>query len=304
MRCEAPIRLQRNLARCGHCEPCRASHAREWQGRILLEAGEHEQNVFLTLTYNDDHLPSGGSLYPTDLRLWGYRVRKALQHSRLRLFTVGEYGSKTERPHYHAVLFNAPSCLRGRTDKFRSGVGGVVCCPVCALYQKTWSVDGEEIGSVDVGMVEVRTAAYIGGYILKGKTDRRDARLRGKEPEFSRKSNRPGLGALAIDDIASAILMSGHSFTDVPTYFEIEGQKFPFGRYLTDLLRRKVGMNEFQISLAKKIRAEIAHEELLGLSQVAEENSISINAAYTEVFGQKILNWKSRRKIHKRKDTL
>lgn len=304
MRCDSPIRLQTLLARCGQCDPCRASRAREWQGRILLEAGDHETNVFITLTYNDDHLPRGGSLRPKDLQDWIKRTRKALKYSRLRIFACGEYGSKTERPHYHAILFGAPSCLRGRTDKFRRGVGGTICCPVCALFQKTWSRDGEEFGSIDLGMVEPRTAAYIGGYIIKGKTHRRDARLRGKEPEYSTKSNRPGLGAYALDDIADAILSSGQEFKDVPSYFEIEGQKYPFGRYLTNLLRKKVGMNEEQIAIAQAVRAKIMEEEMLGLSQMAEENSISLTAAYAEVHGQKILNWKSRRKIHKRKDTL
>lgn len=301
MLCENPINLNSQLARCGHCEPCRANRSREWAGRILLEATTYEQNVFLTLTYNDDHLPPDGSLRPKDLQDWVHRLRKALKHSRLRFYAVGEYGSQTDRPHYHAVLFNAPSCLRGRTDKFRRGAGGTVCCPVCALYQETWTLNDEEIGSIDAGMVEPRTAAYIGGYIIKGKTHRLDYRLRGKEPEFSRQSNRPGLGAYAIDALASAFLDAKRQAIDIPTYIEHGGQKYPLGRYLTERFRSKVGISN---AVAKAVRQTYAKEKMLELRQVAEENSITLKEAYQAQNAQKILNWKSKRKLKKRRDTL
>lgn len=301
MLCENPINLSSQLARCGQCEPCRASRSREWAGRIMLEAGCHEQNVFLTLTYNDDHLPPDGSLRPTDLQNWLKRVRKSLKHSRLRFFACGEYGSQTERAHYHAVLFNAPSCLRGRSDKFRRGVGGTICCPVCAMYQSTWSLDDEEIGSVDVGMVEARTAAYVGGYIIKGKTHRLDPRLRGREPEFSTKSLRPGLGAFAVDALASAFLSAKREAIDIPTYVEFGGQKYPLGRYLTNRFRSKVGISN---AVASAIRQTYSKEKMLELREVAEQNSITLKEAYQAINAQKILNWKSKRKIRKRRDTL
>lgn len=301
MQCENPINLSSILARCGQCEPCRASRSREWAGRIMLEAGCHESNVFLTLTYNDDHLPSDGSLRPKDLQDWLKRIRKSLKCSRLRFFACGEYGSQTERPHYHAVLFNAPSCLRGRTDKFRRGVGGTVCCPVCATYQQSWSLDGEEIGSIDAGMVEARTAAYIGGYIIKGKTHRHDSRLRGKEPEFSTKSLRPGLGAFAVDALASAFLDEKREALDVPTYVEFGGQKYPLGRYLTHRLRSKMGISN---AVAQALRVTYSQEKMRELRAAAEETSISLKEAYQAVNAQKILNWKARRKIRKRRDTL
>jgi hypothetical protein len=301
MQCENPINLKSMLARCGQCEPCRAARSREWAGRIMLEAGCHTSNVFLTLTYNDDHLPADGSLRPKDLQDWLKRARRALKHSRLRFFACGEYGSKTGRAHYHAVLFNAPSCIRGRSDKFRRGAGGTVCCPVCALYQKTWSLDGEEIGSVDVGMVEPRTASYIGGYIVKGKTHRLDHRLGGKEPEFSTKSLRPGLGAFAVDALAVAFLDAKRTVLDIPTYVEFGGAKYPLGRYLTKRFRKKVGIDD---AVAQAIRSTYSQQTMSDLREMAEANSITLKEAYTAIHAQKIRNWKAKRKIRKRTDTL
>jgi len=299
--CENPIHLNSMLARCGHCEPCRANKSREWAGRILMEASTYESNVFLTLTYNDEHLPGGANLNTKDLQLWLKRVRKALKHSRLRFFACGEYGSNTQRPHYHAVLFNAPSCLRGRTDKFRRGPAGVVCCPVCALYQSTWSVNDEEIGSIDAGLVEPKTAAYIGGYIIKGKTHRHDSRLRGKNPEFSTKSLRPGLGAFAIDALANAFTAQKREAIDIPTYIEFGGQKYPLGRYLTNRFRAKTGISN---AIAQAIRSTYSQEQMHELREVASISEITLKEAYQKLNAQKILNWKAKRKIKKRKDTL
>lgn len=266
-----------------------------------MEAGCYEQNAFLTLTYNEQHIRADGSLNGKDLQDWLKRVRKTLKSARLRFFGCGEYGSQTDRPHYHVVLFNAPGCLRGRTDKFRRGAGGTICCPVCATYQASWSLRGEEIGSVDVGMVEPRTAAYIGGYIIKGKTTRDDSRLRGKAPEFASQSLRPGLGAFAIDALASVILNDKRSLLDIPTYVEFGGQKYPLGRYLTARLRNRLGIDD---ATARAIRVTYAKEKMSELREHSTINSVSLKEAYQTLHSQKILNWKSKRKILKRRDTL
>lgn len=59
---------------------------------------------FLTLTYNDEHLPEGGELSLYDLQTFIKRLRK--ENPGIRYFAVGEYGTDLDRPHYHAVLFN------------------------------------------------------------------------------------------------------------------------------------------------------------------------------------------------------
>jgi hypothetical protein len=65
----------------------------------------HERNVFLTLTYDDEHLPIGGSLYKRDLQNFFKRLRKNLKGRKIKYYACGEYGETTFRPHYHAIIF-------------------------------------------------------------------------------------------------------------------------------------------------------------------------------------------------------
>lgn len=59
---------------------------------------------FLTLTYNDEHLPPGAQLSKRDLQLFIKRLRKV--NPGIKYFAVGEYGTDKGRPHYHLVIFN------------------------------------------------------------------------------------------------------------------------------------------------------------------------------------------------------
>ena len=112
------------VAGCGsHCVSCRINKRREWSTRIMLESLSHEENVFVTLTYSDKHIPKGESLDPDDLRKFWKRLRKGLddtlnkeinpnkykcyQRKRfpIRYYACGEYGDSTKRPHYHAIIF-------------------------------------------------------------------------------------------------------------------------------------------------------------------------------------------------------
>lgn len=101
---------------CGRCIGCRLSYSRVWADRCMAEASLYENNIFLTLTYNDDNLPapnrlSDGSLSPVnplvkrDLQLFIKRLRKVLPDQRIRYFACGEYSPKL-RPHYHLIIFN------------------------------------------------------------------------------------------------------------------------------------------------------------------------------------------------------
>lgn len=86
---------------CGGCLACRRSKAREWAHRCWLELQEHETATFATFTYNDDNLP------PTLCKMHLQNMWKRLRHktSPLRYFASGEYGERTARPHYHAIIY-------------------------------------------------------------------------------------------------------------------------------------------------------------------------------------------------------
>lgn len=103
---------------CGKCIACRLAYSRQWADRCMLEASFHDSNYFVTLTYDNEHLPlvetidndtgeiiHNATLVKRDLQLFFKRLRKALPDCKIRYYACGEYGSQTLRPHYHAIIF-------------------------------------------------------------------------------------------------------------------------------------------------------------------------------------------------------
>jgi len=114
MQCTKPVNLVKGIdlgvypagltVPCGKCLSCRISKRREWTLRILHELSYHDKNVFLTLTYTDEHLPENNSLQKAALQKFFKRLRKNLQGRKIKYFAVGEYGDDKKRPHYHAIV--------------------------------------------------------------------------------------------------------------------------------------------------------------------------------------------------------
>ena len=90
---------------CGQCVGCRLERSRQWAIRCMHEAQMHTQNCFLTLTYDDAHLPSDRSLHYRDFQLFIKRLRKRYPGRRIRYYMAGEYGENFGRPHWHACIF-------------------------------------------------------------------------------------------------------------------------------------------------------------------------------------------------------
>lgn len=104
MQCTSPIRINNQFFPCGHCLSCRISKAREWSARLLHELPYWDKAVFVTLTYSDEYLPPNGTLRKRDLQNFFKRLRK-YSNAKIKYYACGEYGSKTKRPHYHAIIF-------------------------------------------------------------------------------------------------------------------------------------------------------------------------------------------------------
>lgn len=100
---------------CGKCPCCLERKSREWQFRALCEnATSSTIPLFVTLTYNQDNLPSDG-VNKRDVQLFMKRLRTNLtragyspSESKFRYFACAEYGHNTHRPHYHLIFWNFP----------------------------------------------------------------------------------------------------------------------------------------------------------------------------------------------------
>lgn len=108
MECLNPIYISKQdmVVPCGKCGFCGATRRGDWSIRLHFEKRMHLDSKFVTLTYADCHLKwhdGVPQLHREHVQLFFKRLRKA--GYKLRYYGVGEYGSKTFRPHYHLLLF-------------------------------------------------------------------------------------------------------------------------------------------------------------------------------------------------------
>ena len=174
---------------CGQCIGCRLDRAKQWAIRIMHETSLHENNCFVTLTYNDENLPANGSLDKTHFVKFMKRLRKRYGNG-IRFFQCGEYGDNFCRPHHHALLFGyIPTDLH------------------CVSCDKDYPLYSSEIldsiwthGFTRTGEVTFDSACYTARYIMK-KVNGPDAEkhYKGRVPEYITMSRRPGVGRLWYD---------------------------------------------------------------------------------------------------------
>ncbi len=185
---------------CGSCSGCRAEQARQWAVRILHECQMHDSGWFLTLTYDDKEIPEYGSLYPEDLAAFFKAVRRDYPTGSVRYYACGEYGDRTQRPHYHAVLFGVD--FLDRVVMRESAGASVWRSPTLERY---WTH-----GLSEFGTVSAKSAAYVAGYVRKKVTKKMNpdayervnadtGELVTVHPEFSRMSLRPAIGRTWIE---------------------------------------------------------------------------------------------------------
>jgi len=179
---------------CGRCIGCKLERSRQWAVRCMHEASLYADNSFVTLTYDDEHVPRFGSLLMDDWQKFFKRLRK--RAGKVRFFGCGEYGEQFGRPHYHACLFGLDFpdkvlwTTRGGHSVFRS-----------PLLESVWTFGQSEIGSLTFD-----SAAYVARYCVKKITgkgalehyqcvDPETGELGSRLPEFATMSRRPGVGA-------------------------------------------------------------------------------------------------------------
>lgn len=117
---------------CGTCIGCNKSKAQAWALRCLLELQQHQSATFTTLTYEPGKEPTTG-LSKRDLQLFLKRLRKKIRKESartIRFFAAGEYGEKTNRPHYHAILFSCNAEMDRMAIEKTWGKGHAYTVPV------------------------------------------------------------------------------------------------------------------------------------------------------------------------------
>lgn len=202
---------------CGQCIGCRLEYSRQWADRGYLESLLHEQNYFITLTYDNEHLPMNdfcttkegkiyvrqddwtGTLRKRDLQLFFKRLRNEIP--KFLYLACGEYGTKNGRPHYHAILFGAE--LPTKTF-YNARIINNEYYYQNDIIEKCWTEEtgktgkrGKSLGFSNISNASWNTIAYTARYVVKKQTgtyaDEEMCKL-GREREFITVSKNPAIG--------------------------------------------------------------------------------------------------------------
>lgn len=229
---------------CGRCLACRLQYSSEWSLRLRLESSLYENNLFVTLTYDDDHLPEAvivdqctGELYLSELQKLDVsrfmkRLRTLLKErynfDGVRFFASGEYGDRTSRPHYHLILMNLPTAIL-RELRFLSKTPRGDFLYTSPFFDDIWKK-----GFVTIGRCTSESIGYVSRYALKKVSA--FERTSDREPVFALMSRRPGIGAPYFEKHRETIEHTGKvvvtdngksSIVSAPSYFLYLSKNLP-----------------------------------------------------------------------------
>lgn len=230
------------------------SKASEWAARIIHESEYHRDSIFATLTYADDSITDVN--YET-LKLFFKRLR--YKTPGIKYYACGEYGEKTTRPHYHAIIFGLTPCntchsCRTRHDGLDNPTGD------CLYIRNAWSENQEQIGHIQIDNVTYKSARYVANYLLK--TPKNDTTNRTRP--FTIMSN--GIGKQwCLDHI--------HTLKVTKT-IKIDGTERSLPKYYVDLIQKEYP--EFDPTSDQKIER---HKEIYDHYKEKYRTNRQINAA-------------------------
>lgn len=189
----------------------------------------HPNNCFITLTYSDENLKSPQLIY-ADFQKFMKKLRK-LQDAPMGVFVTGEYGEKTKRPHWHAIIFNWEP--NDKKPKYKTERGDQVYDSV--LLTNLWGH-----GLAEFGSVTFHSAGYCARYAAKKLVHGKD-----NEHDFvpiSKKSSKNAIGKKWLEQFWPDVFLHGKLIlkdgtqTAIPRYYEKwlkEHKPLEWERYVT-----------------------------------------------------------------------
>ena len=149
---------------CNKCTGCCLDYENQWAIRALHEAQIFEQrgleSWFISPTFEDKYLRTDMSLDHSEWQLFRRRVAK--EFPLFRFLMCGEYGPRTNRPHFHAVGFglNLPDAVYAYGEKGEEQYES-------DTLNRLWGR-----GFIHAAPVTIKSARYPARYLLKDRQKR------------------------------------------------------------------------------------------------------------------------------------
>lgn len=236
------------LLPCGTCDSCKFGRAREWSLRISHETSMHEENDFITLTYNEDNVPDNYSADKTEIPRFIKRLRNEIIHplnkvekkkglplTKIKYYGVMEYGKQPQtgllpRPHYHIIIngFSFPDRVYFKTTEAGKDI---YTSRILASLWHDKNTKGDEKGFSSIGDVEIESANYVARYTMK-KRDEDDLfnYIKNNNLEPERNFMSKGIGYTWFQKYKHDLLKG---------YITHNNRKYPIPRYYKELLQQE-----------------------------------------------------------------
>lgn len=218
---------------CGKCIMCLINKRTAWSFRLEQELKISDSALFITLTYSDEEIIYGNNeptLVKTDIQTYIAKLRRA-NSVKIKYYAVGEYGTKTERPHYHAIIYN----LDNKT---------------ILKIEKLW-----EKGQVHIAPCNIATINYTTKYMITKNIKKSE----GKQKAFSLMSKNLGLNYLSnnidkyhVNSESTLVRMQNGNKINMPRYYKDKiFSRYDKARYTERTINQ---MRKAEIQIEKKYK--------------------------------------------------
>jgi len=269
---------------CGKCLACRLENARQTAVRCVHEAQMHENNAFITLTYNEENLKSPKlqykdfqafvkalrtrrfdeltkTLFPTIpdqharrslyRKLPEERRKELYEQIQISIYVAGEYGDRNQRPHWHALVFNwSPP---DPVYKYSNARGD-------KAYTSDYLTSLWPHGNSEFGSVTFESAGYCARYASKKLKHGKDG-THDFEP-ISRRSSKNAIGKKWLETFWPDVFSYGKctladgTETGIPRYYEKWFKEKKPDEWMTYVTQIKINKCAIAAEKSESIRQE------------------------------------------------
>ena len=232
----------------------------------MHEASLHDENCFLTLTFDDDHIPNPPTIAKRDVQLFLKRLRKKIAPKQIRYYACGEYGEKVKmpgsdtlgRPHYHLLIFGwtPPDAVLQYEDE-ELNIQRFTSELVESAWQKKGFCTSQQLTKETADYVARYAVKKIGGDLAKAHytyIDPERYSIHQLEPEFGLQSSKPGIGRTWFDRYGESDCAKG--------YFHHNGVKQSVPKYYKKLLAAAGNKQYAEVVEQRRKAFDVTDDEL------------------------------------------